>query len=143
MNAYYECDNKTGDYVLDPDGEDIVSEEAKAPSVNEGTDLAVTELGDAGGYRLFYHDEEGRVCLLAYDDDTDWQYLGPVSKAKVAGSSIATVQTNGVNVSVTFPFDKEDLTVARFHEHDQGRWRLGKRSSKLLRTLSPRFRYIF
>lgn len=124
--ADFECDYETGDYVLDPEGEYKFSGDAGAPSVHEKTGLAATELGDSGGYRLFYHDENGLVCLLAFDDDTDWQYRGPVSKKKAGSKSLATVQTNGVNVSVAFPFDDEDITVARFRERNEAKWGLGE-----------------
>ncbi|KAF4981728.1 hypothetical protein FZEAL_2530 [Fusarium zealandicum] len=124
INAYFECNNKTGNYELDPEGQDKVSELAGAPSVHEKTGLAVTELGDSGGYRLFYHDEDGRVNLLAYDDDTDWLYLGPVSKKAPKGMSLATVQTVGVNVSVVFPYDSENIGVAQFHENSKNKWSL-------------------
>ncbi|KAJ3526342.1 hypothetical protein NM208_g11234 [Fusarium decemcellulare] len=124
INAYFECDPETGDYTLDPDGEYKVDDEAGAPSVHEKTGLSVVELGDSGGYRVFYHDEDGRVCLMAYDDDTDWRYLGPVSKQTVKGMSVGAVQTAGVNVSVTYPHNSDNLAVAQFRPKDKNKWRL-------------------
>ncbi|KAF4963267.1 hypothetical protein FSARC_8705 [Fusarium sarcochroum] len=124
VNAFFTCDSKTGNYKLDPEGEDIVSDLSGAPSVHEKTGLAVTELGDSGGYRLYYHDEDGLVNQLAYDDDTDWRYDGPVSLKKTAGMSLAAVQTKGTNVSVAYPYDKKNMAVARFNKDNKNKWSL-------------------
>ncbi|UZP38790.1 hypothetical protein NXS19_006606 [Fusarium pseudograminearum] len=124
INAFFTCDNKTGNYKLNPDGNDIVSDLADAPSVHEKTGLAVTELGDSGGYRLYYHDEDGLVNMLAYDDDTDWRYDGPVSLKKSGGMAIATLQTKGTNVSVVYPYDSKNIAVARFNNENKNKWSL-------------------
>lgn len=129
MNAYLICDNTTGNYKLDTDGEEVVSDSGGLPSVNEKTGLAVAELGDAGGSRVYYHDEDGRVNLLAYDDDTDWRYDGPVSLKKPGGMTIAAVQTKGTNVSVVYPYDSKDIVVARYNNDNKSKWRLGKKTS--------------
>ncbi|OBS24738.1 hypothetical protein FPOA_05277 [Fusarium poae] len=122
INAFFTCDNKTGNYKLNPDGNDVVSDLAGAPSVHEKTGLAVTELGDSGGYRLYYHDEDGLVNLLAYDDDTDWRYDGPVSLKKAGGMGIAALQTKGTNVSVAYPYDSKNIAVARFNNENKNKW---------------------
>lgn len=124
VNAYLICDNTTGNYKLDTDGEEVVSDSAGLPSVNEKTGLAVAELGDSGGSRVYYHDEDGRVNLLAYDDDTDWRYDGPVSLKKPGGMAIAAVQTKGTNVSVVYPYDSKDIVVARYNNDNKSKWRL-------------------
>ncbi|GKU05448.1 hypothetical protein FLAG1_07354 [Fusarium langsethiae] len=124
INAFFTCDNKTGNYKLNPDGNDVISDLASAPSVHEKTGLAVTELGDSGGYRLYYHDEDGLVSLLAYDDDTDWRYDGPVSLKKAGGMAIATLQTQGTNVSVAYPYDSKTIAVARFNNENKNKWSL-------------------
>ncbi|KAM0431249.1 hypothetical protein ACHAQK_010300 [Fusarium lateritium] len=124
VNAFFTCDNKTGNYKLDTDGIDIVSDLGGAPSVHEKTGLAVTELGDSGGYRLYYHDEDGLVNLLAYDDDTDWRYDGPVSLKKTAGKAIAALQIKGTNVSVAYPYDSSNIAVARFNKDNKNKWSL-------------------
>ncbi|CAG1995208.1 unnamed protein product [Fusarium graminearum] len=124
INAFFTCDNKTGNYKLNPDGNDIVSDLAGAPSVHEKTGLAVTELGDSGGYRLYYHDEDGLVNLLAYDDHTDWRYDGPVSLKKSGGMAIAALQTKGTNVSVVYPYDSKNIAVARFNNENKNKWSL-------------------
>ncbi|KAH6951835.1 hypothetical protein DER45DRAFT_543339 [Fusarium avenaceum] len=124
VNAFFTCDNKTGNYKLDPEGIDIVSDLAGAPSVHEKTGLAVTELGDSGGYRLYYHDEDGLVNLMAYDDDTDWRYDGPVSLKKTAGKAIAALQIKGTNVSVAYPYDSNNIAVAHFNQDNKNKWSL-------------------
>ncbi|VZI00104.1 unnamed protein product, partial [Fusarium fujikuroi] len=124
VNAYLICDNTTGNYKLDTDGEEVVSDSAGLPSVNEKTGLAVAELGDSGGSRVYYHDEDGRANLLAYDDDTDWRYDGPVSLKKPGGMAIAAVQTKGTNVSVVYPYDSKDIVVARYNNDNKSKWRL-------------------
>lgn len=86
----------------------------------------MTELGDSGGYRLYYHDEDGLVNLLAYDDDTDWRYDGPVSLKKSGGMAIAALQTKGTNVSVVYPYDSKNIAVARFNNENKNKWSLGK-----------------
>ncbi|KAJ4007722.1 hypothetical protein NW752_010391 [Fusarium irregulare] len=124
INAFFTCDNTTGSYKLNPDGNDVVSDLAGVPSVHEKTGLAVTELGDSGGYRLYYHDEDGLVNLLAYDDDTDWRYDGPVSLKKTGGMAIAALQTKGTNVSVAYPYDTKNIAVARFNKENKNKWTL-------------------
>ncbi|KAF9777773.1 hypothetical protein IL306_004318 [Fusarium sp. DS 682] len=124
VNAYLVCDNKTGNYRLDPDGESIVSDLAGLPSVHEKTGLAVAELGDSGGSRVYYHDEDGLLNLLAYDDDTDWRYDGPVSLKKTGGMAVAAVQTKGTNVSVVYPYDSKNMVVARYNNDNKSKWRL-------------------
>ncbi|KAM0338177.1 hypothetical protein ACHAPU_011427 [Fusarium lateritium] len=124
VNAFFTCDNKTGNYKLDPDGVDVVSKLAGAPSVNEKTGLAVTELGDSGGYRLYYHDEDGLINLLAYDDDTDWRYDGPISLKKTNGQAIAALQIKGTNVTVAYPYDSSNIAVARFNQDRKDKWTL-------------------
>ncbi|RGP77028.1 hypothetical protein FLONG3_4857 [Fusarium longipes] len=124
INAFFTCDNKTGNYKLNTDGNDVVSDLATAPSVHEKTGLAVTELGDLGGYRLYYHDEDGLVNQLAYDDDTDWRYDGPVSLKKAGGMGIAALQTKDTNVSVAYPYDNKNIAVARFNSESKNKWNL-------------------
>ncbi|KAF5027600.1 hypothetical protein F66182_270 [Fusarium sp. NRRL 66182] len=124
VNGYFTCDLETGEYTLDPEGETIVSDEAGAPSVHDRTGLAIAELGDAGGYRIYYHDEDGLVNLLAYDDDTDWRYLGPVSRKRPAGMSLSAVQTKDTNVSVAYPYDGDNIAVAHFNEANRNKWSL-------------------
>ncbi|KPM41119.1 hypothetical protein AK830_g5415 [Neonectria ditissima] len=122
VNAYFQCDYETGSYNTTEEGEWKLSESVGDFSVYEKTGLSVVELGDAGGFRLFYHDEDERVNLMAYDDDTDWQLLGPVSRKKPASQSITSIQTNGVNVSVAFPYNDENIAVAQFRENKKDKW---------------------
>ena len=114
------------------------------PSVHEKTGLAVTELGDSGGYRLYYHDEDGLVNLLAYDDDTDWRYDGPVSLKKTGGMAIAALQTKGTNVSVAYPYDAKNIAVARFNKENKNKWTLGKKRwlNQCVAIADNRFRVI-
>lgn len=85
----------------------------------------MTELGDSGGYRLYYHDENGLVNLLAYDDDTDWRYDGPVSLKKTDGMAIAALQTKGTNVSVAYPYDSKNIVIGRYNKENKNKWSLG------------------
>ncbi|KFA51532.1 hypothetical protein S40293_06342 [Stachybotrys chartarum IBT 40293] len=122
INAFFNCNYETGDYEIDEDGEYSISEEAGAPSVHERTGLSVEELGDAGGFRVFYHDADSRVNLIAYDDDTDWVYLGPVSTKSATGMSVGSALTSGTSVSVIFPHEEENLALAEFNETARNRW---------------------
>ncbi|KAF4465982.1 hypothetical protein FALBO_7175 [Fusarium albosuccineum] len=124
MNGDFTCNWETGDYDIVDEGAYSVSDDAGAASVHEKSGLAVVELGDFGGPRLYYHDKDARVNLIAYDDDTDWRYLGPVSMMEVVGMELAAVQTEGSNVSVVFPHDDSNLAVAQFYEKNKNKWSL-------------------
>ncbi|KAK7428058.1 hypothetical protein QQZ08_005490 [Neonectria magnoliae] len=122
VNAYFQCDYETGSYNTTSEGEWKLSDAVGDFSIYEKTGLSVVELGDAGGFRLFYHDEDQRVNLMAYNDDTDWQLLGPVSQKQPASESITSIQTSGVNVSVAFPYNDKNIAVAQFRENEKDKW---------------------
>ncbi|EEU43747.1 uncharacterized protein NECHADRAFT_82851 [Fusarium vanettenii 77-13-4] len=124
VNADVTCNWKTGDYELQEGGEYKVSEDASAPSIHEDTGLAVVELGDSGGNRVFYHDEDGRVNVLAYDDDTDWVYIGPVSQLEPEGKTLGAARMSGTNMSVIFPYDTDNFAIAGYKEENKDKWSL-------------------
>lgn len=118
------CNWKTGDYELQEGGEYKVSEDAGAPSIHEETGLAVVELGESGGNRVFYHDEDGKVNVLAYDDDTDWVYIGPVSQLEPEGKALGAARMTGTNMSVIFPYDGDNFAIAGYKEENKDKWSL-------------------
>jgi hypothetical protein len=126
INAFFHYNFTTGAYKTTDEGEWKLSDAIGRFSVYDKTGLSVAELGDAGGFRVFYHDEEEQVNLLAYDDDTDWLYLGPIAIKSAAGSSISSVQTNGTNVSVVFPYSDANVAVADFQSTYKDKWILCK-----------------
>ncbi|KAJ4193172.1 hypothetical protein NW767_010461 [Fusarium falciforme] len=124
VNADMTCNWKTGDYELQEGGEYKVSEDAGAPSIHEDTGLAVVELGESGGNRVFYHDEDGKVNVLAYDDDTDWVYIGPVSQLEPEGKALEAARMSGTNMSVIFPYDGDNFAIAGYKEENKDKWSL-------------------
>ncbi|KAH7310439.1 hypothetical protein B0I35DRAFT_358118 [Stachybotrys elegans] len=124
MNALFICNLTTGNYFADPNEVYSVSDDAGAPSVHETSGLAVEDLGDAGGFRVFYHDEDERVNMVAWDEDTDWIYLGPVSRKSVTGRSIGSALADDRAVSVAFPHDNGNIAVAQFNETAEDQWSL-------------------
>ncbi|KAJ4318007.1 hypothetical protein N0V84_007061 [Fusarium piperis] len=128
VNADMTCNWQTGDYELQESGEYKVSEDAGAPSINEDTGLAVVELGYSGGNRVFYHDEDGKVNVLAYDDDTDWVYIGPVSQIEPQGKGLGAARGSGLNMSVIFPYDGENFAIAGYKDENKDKWSLSFKS---------------
>jgi hypothetical protein len=137
INAYFACDWTTGSYIASPEEVYSVTNDANAPSVHERSGLSVEELGDAGGFRVFYHDEDERVNMVAWDDDTDWIYLGPVSRMPVTGRSIGSALADDMVVSVAFPHDDGNIAVALYNDTAEEKWTLGM---MLLRATLPRKR---
>ena len=57
------------------------------------TDLAALVVGETGGYRVFYKDENGTTSILQYKPRTDmsdggWSYGGHISLDNTTGLSI-------------------------------------------------------
>ncbi|KAF9871541.1 hypothetical protein CkaCkLH20_10952 [Colletotrichum karsti] len=120
VNGYFECNTATGRYTAK--GEYVISTTAHVESIHPETGLAVELLGAEEGYRLFFHDEDKRVNVLAYTTKTDWQLRGRISQDEVASMALSSVHSGQSNVSVVFPKDSENLEISRYFKDDT--WRL-------------------
>jgi len=110
-NALFHCNMTTGRFQSQ--GNWIVSGES--PSINANTGLASVLLGDVGGYRVYYHDEEGQLSELGYTVDDNWTYRGVISKDVNSLPAIGAIFTGKVNISVATPRDDHSIAVTRYN----------------------------
>ncbi len=90
-----------------------------APVPNSNTGLAIVLLGDADGYRLYFHDGDMHVHQLLYAQTLNngiWSYGGAVSKDVPYNNSnalVAQVYGHNENISVAYPKDDTNIEVSR------------------------------
>lgn len=117
-NVLVECDMKTGRFKSN--GNRIVSnEEVK---VHANSSLAAVLLGAAGGYRVYFHDENMAINEIGYTNDADWEYRGVISHDQQQWPALGAAFTGSQNISVVSARDAENVEVVRFY-NDQT-WRL-------------------
>lgn len=133
MKALFRCDNTTGNYTFDTNGENIISDIAGMVPVDKETGLAAVRIEESGEYRVHYHGEHGWVDLLSSPNEIDWQWRGPVVRFGPENMALAAVHTNGNNVSVAWPERQANFLVAKFNEDNKNKWSIGEYKTILQR----------
>lgn len=105
-------------------GEYLISKTAALDSIHDKTGLAVELLGEADGYRVFYHNNESQVMMMSYNTVMDWKSAGTVSQDPQAGMVLSSAHYGKQNISVIFAQGDEDVEVAQLA--DDRKWHLGK-----------------
>lgn len=121
VNGYFECDMSTGLY--DKKGEYTISSTANVKSIHDETGLAVELLGSENGYRVFFHDEDRRVNVMAYTTKDDWRWKGRISQDQANSTVLTSTHSGQLNMSVVFPKDAETLEISRYFKDET--WHLG------------------
>ncbi|KAK1833200.1 hypothetical protein QBC39DRAFT_347133 [Podospora conica] len=110
INALFECDMETG--LFNNKGSWVASQE-NFP-VHNDTDLAVLLLGDADGYRVYYHDDQQRVNEIGYTQETDWHHRKILTPDSQGWPAIGAFRANTpANISVVSAHDTQNVMVAR------------------------------
>ncbi|EQB58768.1 hypothetical protein GCG54_00009140 [Colletotrichum gloeosporioides] len=116
INGYFECDMSTGLY--DKKGEYTISSTANVKSIHDETGLAVELLGSENGYRVFFHDEDRRVNVMAYTTKDDWRWKGRISQDQANSTVLTSTHSGQLNMSVVFPKDSETLEISRYFKDE-------------------------
>ncbi|KAK3372016.1 hypothetical protein B0H63DRAFT_401501 [Podospora didyma] len=117
-NALYNCNMTTG--MFTSVGNWVVS--SPVPTISSTTGLSAILLGETGGYRVYYHDEDGAVNELAYSTATKWTWNGVISPVRQESRAIHSAFSGKVNISVVTPHDAESIQVTRYNSDTT--WRI-------------------
>lgn len=110
INAFLECDMQTG--LFFSKGSYVVSQQNF--SVDTNTSLAVLLLGDADGYRVYYHDDKQRVNEIGYTQETDWHHRTIVTPDSQGWPAIAAFRASTpANISLVSAHDTQNVMVMR------------------------------
>ncbi|KAK7751101.1 hypothetical protein SLS62_006930 [Diatrype stigma] len=127
VNSLLKCDTATGQWY--DTGDYIITNDCPKASPTSG--LAVILLGADDGYRVFYHDLDGRVQSVSYMRSTqNWLYNGLVNpdtngkgnSSSTSGGAIAATFPNDNNITVITARDAENLEVSRIY--GDGTWHI-------------------
>ncbi|KAJ0293734.1 hypothetical protein Brms1b_003071 [Colletotrichum noveboracense] len=116
--------------LYDKKGEYTISSTANVKSIHDETGLAVELLGSENGYRVFFHDEDRRVNVMAYTTKDDWRWKGRISQDQANSTVLTSTHSGQLNMSVVFPKDAETLEISRYFKDET--WHL----ATLPRTLT-------
>lgn len=123
-NAVFECNMTSG--LFQSQGNWIVSSEV--PSIHPNTGLAAVLLGEDGGYRVYYHDNDGAINELGYTTEDQWQYLGVISQDVNSLPALAAAFTGKDNITVASPRDDRHIGITRWHKDET--WHRSTRPSQ-------------
>lgn len=124
VNSLLQCDTATGHWY--DTGDYIITNDCPKASPTSG--LAVILFGSDDGYRVFYHDLDGRIQSVSYMSSTEkWLYNGIVnpdtngrgnSSSSSSGGAIAATFPNDNNITVITARDAENLEISRIYGDD-------------------------
>jgi hypothetical protein len=89
------------------------------PSIHNNTGLAVVNLGEDGGYRVYYHDEDGMINELAYFNK-QWRPRGPITRDVNILPALGAAFSGVENITVVSSRDSENIGVTRWNR--DGSW---------------------
>ncbi|GAB1311653.1 Fucose-specific lectin [Madurella fahalii] len=115
-NALFHCNMTTG--LFQSQGNWIVSNQV--PSIHANSGLAAILLGPLGGYRVYYHDQDGAINELGYTQEYEWQYRGVISQDVNSLSALAAAFYGIENITVASPRDDSNIATTRWHR--DGGW---------------------
>ena len=96
-------------------GSYTVSGGARQPSST--TTLSAVVLGATAGYRVFYRDTANHLHWIGYTPGASgWNDLGSLSNDDIQTGAIASAFTEGKNLTVVTPKNKENMEVVRLND---------------------------
>lgn len=93
----------------------------QVPSIHADTGLAAILLGAEGGYRVYYHDQDGAINELGYTVDYQWQYRGVISQDVNSLPALAAAFYGIGNITVASSRGESNIATTRWHRDET--WR--------------------
>ncbi|KXX74529.1 Protein crumbs 3 [Madurella mycetomatis] len=116
-NAVFQCNMTSG--LFQNRGNWIISNQV--PSIHANTGLAAILLGAEGGYRVYYHDQDGAINELGYTVEYEWQYRGVISQDVNSLPALAAAFYGIGNITVASPRGESNIATTRWHRDET--WR--------------------
>lgn len=115
-NGLYICNDNTGRFVPQGEGNWVISPETASVHSNSG--IASVVLGEDTGYRVYYHDSDGAINELHYTRDTGWEHRGIISQDINSLPALGVAFSGKGNITVAAPRDDQNIAVTRWNSDE-------------------------
>ncbi|KAI8625214.1 hypothetical protein F5Y19DRAFT_489890 [Xylariaceae sp. FL1651] len=107
-NGYFEPAGSTNQWIVS----------SSAPSIHPNTGLAVVNLGEQPGYRVYYQQEDLTTSTLKYTREMGWVWNGNVSQDSRKGFPISSGFTDISEITVVTPRDESNIEVSTLQPNE-------------------------